>query len=308
MESSLISGKTKICGVIGDPIEHTMSPVMHNAAFKKLGIDYLYVAFKVSKEELGRAVEGVRALNIRGLNVTIPHKVAIIPFLDKVDPLVEKIGAVNTIVNDGGVLTGYNTDATGFLQALLKQGVEPKGKNIVILGAGGASRAISFILAERGANLVILNRELELDWAEELARRISQVFNQEVKALLLNEDNLAKVLERADVVVNATSVGMSPNIDETPVPARLLKPGLIIFDIVYNPIKTKLLKEAEAAGAKTIGGLDMFVWQGALAFEKWTGQQAPFELMKREVIKRLSSNLSPCPLPLLREGGVGREG
>ncbi len=287
MENSLISGKTAVCGVIGDPIEHTMSPVMHNAAFKKLGLDYLYVPFRVRKEELGRAVEGMRALNIRGLNVTIPHKVAIIPLLDKLDPLVEKIGAVNTIVNDGGVLTGYNTDATGFLQALLEEEVEPEGKNIVILGAGGASRAVSFILAERGASLVILNRQLELDWAEELARRISQSFNKEVKALILNEENLAVVLERADVLVNATSVGMSPKIDETPVPARLLKPGLIIFDILYNPIQTRLMKEAEAAGAQTIGGLDMLVWQGALAFEKWTGHKAPYDLMKREVIKAL---------------------
>ncbi|MBA7712931.1 Shikimate dehydrogenase (NADP(+)) [subsurface metagenome] len=270
MESQ-ISGKTVVCGVIGDPIEHTMSPVMHNAAFKKLGIDYLYVPFRVRKKELGRAVEGMRALNIRGLNVTIPHKVEVISFLDEVDSLVEKIGAVNTIVNDGGVLTGYNTDATGFLQALLERGVEPKGKNTVILGAGGASRAISFILAEKGAHLVILNRQLELDWAEELARRISQIFNKEVKALVLNEGNLAEVLERADVLVNATSVGMSPNIEETPVPARLLKPGLVVFDIVYNPVKTRLLGEAEAAGAQTIGGLDMLVWQGALAFEKWTG-------------------------------------
>ncbi len=285
MEGNPVSGKTIVCGVIGDPIEHTMSPVMHNAAFKKLGIDYLYVPFRVRKEELEKAIAGMRALNIRGLNVTIPHKVEVISFLDKVDPLVEKIGAVNTIVNDGGVLTGYNTDATGFLQALLERGVEPEGKNTVILGAGGASRAISFILAERGAHLVILNRQLELDWAEELARRISQIFNKEVKALVLNEGNLAEVLERADVLVNATSVGMSPNIEETPVPARLLKPGLVVFDIVYSLVKTRLLREAEAAGAQTIGGLDMLVWQGALAFEKWTGQKAPLELMRGEAIK-----------------------
>jgi len=282
-----VSGKTKICGLIGDPIEHTASPLMHNAAFAKMGVDYWYVPFRVRKEDLGKAIEGMKALNIRGLNVTIPHKVAVIQFLDKLDPLAEKIGAVNTIVNDNGVLTGYNTDATGFLQALLERGVEPKGKNTVILGAGGASRAISFILAERGAHLVILNRQLELDWAEELARRISQIFNKEVKALVLNEGNLAEVLERADVLVNATSVGMSPNIDETPVPARLLKPGLVVFDIVYNPVKTRLLGEAEAAGAQTIGGLDMLVWQGALAFEKWTGHKAPLELMRREAIKAL---------------------
>lgn len=282
----MISGKTRVCGVIGDPIEHTMSPVMHNAAFKELGLDYLYVSFRVRKEELGEVMESVRALNMRGLNVTLPHKVAIIPFLDKLDPLAKKIGAVNTIVNDDGVLTGYNTDATGFLQALLDNGVKPEGKRVVILGAGGASRAISYILAERVTHLVILNRRLELDWAKALAQRISRV-SKEVKALELNEKNLKTVLAGADILINATSVGMSPDANKTPVPARLLKASLIVFDIVYNPIQTRLRKEAEAAGAQTIGGLDMLVWQGAIAFEKWTGQKAPLDLMKREAVKAL---------------------
>jgi len=290
MRNRVISGKTRVCGIIGDPIEHSMSPAIHNAAFEKMEIDYLYVPFRVKKEALGKAIAGMRALNIRGLSITIPHKVAVIPFLDELDPLAERIGAVNTIVNDDGVLRGYNTDATGFLQALLERGVKPEGKNMVILGAGGASRAISFILAERGAHLVILNRLLELDWAEELASRISQIFTKEVEALELNEENLAKVLEKADIVVNATSVGMSPNIDETPIPAKLLKPGLIVFDIVYNPIKTRLLREAEAAGAKTISGVDMLVWQGALAFEKWTGLKAPVKLMREEAIKGLQEH------------------
>ena len=290
MESSVISGKTKICGVIGDPVEHTMSPVMHNAAFKKLGLDYIYIPFRVRKEELAKAVEGISALNIRGLNVTIPHKVAIIPMLDGLDPLAEKIGAVNTVVNNDGDLRGYNTDADGFLQALLERGVEPEGKNTVILGAGGASRAISYILAERDAHLTILNRQLELDWAEELAWRISHDFEKEAKALELKEENLSMALERADILVNATSVGMSPNSEETPVPAHFLKADLIVFDIVYNPIRTMLLKEAEAASARTIGGTDMLAWQGALAFEKWTGQPAPLDLMRKEAIKALEQH------------------
>jgi len=287
MKNKTVSVESRICGVIGDPIEHSMSPVMHNAAFDKLGLNYLYVPFRVKKEELGKAIAGMRALNIRGLNVTIPHKVAVIPFLDELDPLAQKIGAVNTIVNDDGALTGYNTDASGFLQALLERGIEPRGKNVVVLGAGGASRAISFILAERGAHLVILNRLLELDWAEELASRISQVFKKEVEALELNKEKLAKVLEKADILVNATSVGMSPNRDETPVSPDLLKPSLTVFDIVYNPIKTRLLREAEAAGAETISGVDMLVWQGALAFELWTGVKAPVKLMKDAAIKGL---------------------
>jgi shikimate dehydrogenase len=287
MRNKAISGKTRLCGIIGNPIEHTMSPAMHNAAFRQMGVDYLYVPFKVKQEELARAIDGVKALNIRGLNVTIPHKVAVIRFLDKLDHLAEKIGAVNTIVNDDGVLTGYNTDGAGFLQALRERGIEPGGKNIVILGAGGASRAISFSLADRGAHLVILNRRLELDWAEELASRISQTFSKEVEALELNRENLARVLDRADIVVNATSMGMTPNIDETPVTSDLLKPDLTVFDIVYNPIKTRLLREAEAAGARTVSGLDMLAWQGALAFEKWIGLKAPIELMREEAIKGL---------------------
>ena len=284
------SGKTKICGIIGDPIEHTMSPVMHNAAFKNKGVDYVYLPFRVKKEELGRAIEGMRALNIRGLNITIPHKVAVIQFLDELDPLADKIGAVNTIVNDDGVLKGYNTDATGFLQALLERKIEPKEKSVVILGAGGASRAISFILAERCAHIVILNRLLELDWATELASRISQIFTKEVEALELNKENLSRVLGKADILVNATSVGMSPDINETPVNSDLLRPNLVVYDIVYNPIKTRLQREAEVAGATVISGLDMLVWQGALAFEKWTGQKAPVNLMKEEVIKLLGKN------------------
>ena len=287
MKSSLLSGKTKVCGVIGDPIEHTMSPVMHNAAFKELGLDYVYVPLRVSQGELAEAIKGMKAFNIQGLNVTLPHKVEVMPLLDEVDDLALKIGAVNTIVNDGGVLKGYNTDATAFLRALLEEGVKPRGKSVAILGAGGAARAISYILAENVAHLVILNRKMELDWAEELAGWITLHFKIKVKALELSEANLTAVLENVDIVVNATSVGMKPDFDKTPLPARLLRSELVVFDVVYNPVETRLLREAEAAGARTVGGLDMFVWQGALAFEKWTGCKAPFEVMKREALKAL---------------------
>jgi len=285
MEGSLISGKTRVCGIIGDPIEHTMAPVMHNAAFKALGIDYRYLPFRVRMADLAGAIGGLRTLNLRGLNVTIPHKTAVIPFLDKLDPSAERIDAVNTIVNDDGVLTGYNTDAAGFLQALLEKGIEPAGKRVAILGAGGAARGISFILAERGAHPVILNRHPGR--AEELARRINQALKKEVKARPLTEADLAAALAKADILVNTTSVGMVPDIAATPVPAELLGSGLTVFDIVYNPIKTRLLREAEAAGARTIDGLAMLVWQGALAFEKWTGQKAPVNLMRKEAAKAL---------------------
>jgi len=290
MSNTGISGSTGLCGVIGDPIEHTMSPVMHNAAFRETGLDYVYTASRVRSEELGEAIRGMRTLNIRGLNVTIPHKVAVIPFLDEVDVLAEKIGAVNTIVNDNGVLKGYNTDASGFLQALLEKGVDPQGKRVLVLGAGGASRAVSLALGERGARLVILNRLEELDWAHELAARIGRLFDTEVKSGELTRDNTAEALAETDILVNTTSVGMSPETDRTPVDADLLRPGLVVFDIVYNPLKTRLLSEAEAAGAETIRGIDMLAWQGALAFEKWTGVQAPVDLMKREAIRLLEKH------------------
>ena len=290
MESIAISGKTKICGLIGSPVEHTMSPAMHNAAFEEMGLDYRYVAFEVDGGDIGAAVAGMRALKIRGLNVTIPHKVSVIPCLDELDDLADKIGAVNTIVNDAGVLKGYNTDATGFLGSLLEKGVEPDGKNVVLLGAGGASRAISFILARRGAHLVILNRIEELDWAVDLAARISEAFGEEVEALEMTEANLAGELKGADILVNATSVGMSPRVDGTPVPAGLLKGGLTVFDVVYNPLQTRLLKEAEVAGARAISGVDMLIWQGVLAFEKWTGLRPPVELMRNEVMKVLEKS------------------
>ncbi|MFC2062806.1 shikimate dehydrogenase [Chloroflexota bacterium] len=285
-----VSGRTKVCGVIGDPVEHTMSPAMHNAAFASMGLDYIYLPFRVKAEELARAIDGMRGLNIKGLNVTIPHKVAVIPLLDKLDPLAENIGAVNTITNDNGVLKGSNTDAGGFMQSLLFREIELRERGVAILGAGGAARAISFALADRGANLTILNRQLEMDWAKELACKLETAFRKEVKVRELTADNLAAALEGADILVNATSVGMSPDTDETPVPARLLRVGLMVIDIIYNPIETKLLRDAGAVGARTISGIDMFIWQGALAFEEWTGAKAPLEVMRAEVVRRLAGH------------------
>ena len=285
MVNQNISGKTKVCALIGDPVEHTVSPAMHNAAFQKMGLDYLYVPFRVRPEELPRAVAGLKALNVAGFNVTIPHKVAVLPLLDGLDPLAEKIGAVNTVVNNDGELRGYNTDAEGFLRALLEHGIKPQGRNVVVLGAGGAARAIAYILAEKGARLTILNRRQELDWAESIAQLILDELHQEVKVFELGD--IANVLPGASLLVNATSVGMSPADNASPVPAGLLDKVPAVFDIVYNPLETKLLKEAAAAGAQTIGGVDMLAWQGALAFEMWAGRKAPIDLMREEAIKML---------------------
>jgi shikimate dehydrogenase len=280
-----ISGKTKICALIGDPVEHSMSPVMHNTAYEKLGLDYIYLPFHVKPEGLAKAVVGLRALNVKGFNVTIPHKVSVIPLLDKLDPLAEKIGAVNTVVNRDEELWGYNTDAEGFLRALLANDIKPEGKSVVVLGAGGASRAISYILAQHGARVKIVNRQQELDWAENISRLIQQDLGKETKVYELGQ--LAGAIKNTDLLVNATSVGMSPASEASPAPAQLLSQVPAVFDIVYNPLETRLLREARAAGARTIGGVDMLAWQGALAFEKWTGQIAPLDLMREEAVKML---------------------
>ncbi len=277
-----ITGRTIVCGVIGDPIEHSMSPAMHNAAFRKLGLDYVYLPFRVVSDDLHRVIMAMRALHIKGLNVTIPHKVAVMPLLDRLDPLAEKIGAVNTIVNDNGVLTGYNTDSGGFLKPLAAKGLGVRGKTVAVIGAGGAARAIAFALVESGAHPIILNRS-----DRNLAELCDRLTGADVRAMKLDAAHLRTAIGMADIIVNATSVGMTPTIDETPVPMEFLRRGLVVYDVVYNPPRTRLLTDAAAAGAKTIGGLDMLVWQAALAFEKWTGQPAPVSLMKSTATRLL---------------------
>jgi shikimate dehydrogenase len=286
----ITSGKTIVCGIIGDPIEHSMSPVMHNAAFQALGLDYAYVPFKVKSLELRKAIEGIRGLNIRGVNVTVPHKIAVMQFLDRVEPLAEKIGAINTIVNDAGILTGYNTDAAGFLQVLHERSIELAGKRVLLLGAGGAAHSIGNVLAAEKVKLIVLNRMQKIATLKDFARRLAQFYGADVKVEELTNENLKKAITDVDIMVNATSLGMSPDNDQTPVPAELLHSNLTVFDIIYNPLPTRLLREAKAAGARTIDGLEMLVQQGAVSFEKWTGIKAPIDIMRKSVESILRQN------------------
>jgi len=274
-----LNGSTMICGVMGDPVEHSVSPAMHNAAFRKLGLNYVYLPFRVSRDRLAGAVEGIRALHIAGMNITIPHKVSIIPLLDEVDPLAQRIGAVNILHNKDGRLTGGNTDADAFLRMIKEHGIDGPGLPAVVLGAGGASRAVCFALASLGCGITILNRNVGK--ARDCAADLEKYTGRASAVLELNRDNLAAALTDAGLVVNTTSLGMSPHTDESPVDSGLLKRRHIVVDIVYNPVVTRLLGEAEKAGARTIGGLDMLVWQGALSFESWTGCRPPFEVMRR---------------------------
>ena len=283
-----INGKTKLCGVVGDPVEHSVSPAMHNAAFRALGLDYAYVPFHVRSGDLPAALQGMRALNIRGLNVTLPHKVEVMALLDEIDPPAGQIGAVNVVINHSGRLMGCNTDAEGFLHVLSEHSMEPQGNKVVLLGAGGAARAIGFALASRGASLTILNRTPGA--AASCAADISGATGQPVKALEMTRANMASVIEGAGLLVNTTSVGMLPDTGVSPIDRDLLGPRLTVVDIVYNPAQSKLLKDAGKAGAKTINGLEMLVWQGALAFERWTGLQAPIDVMRRAAAAALRNS------------------
>lgn len=288
-----ISGRTKICGIFGCPVEHTFSPALHNAAFTAAGLDYAYVPFEVSSRSLAAAVEAVRALGLAGVNVTIPHKEAVLPLLDGLSGEAELTGAVNTIINRSGYLYGDNTDGKGYLRALNEAGFDPAGKTVLFLGAGGAARAVAVQLALAGAGkLVFANRTAAK--ASDLSRFVAQKTGVRVELVSWPDragDLLpVQVLTEADLVVQATSLGMSPNVGETvPLSFEAFRPGQVASDLVYNPVETLFLKKAVQAGAAAVSGLGMLLHQGALAFELWTGVPAPLEAMREALIKEISN-------------------
>jgi shikimate dehydrogenase len=282
-----INAHTQLCGLIGNPVEHSLSPAIHNAAFQKLGLNFVYLAFRV--DAIGDAIKGLRALgNFRGASVTIPHKVSAVSFLDSVEPTARHIGAINTIVAAGGVLTGYNTDATGALCALREGTVALNGRRVVMLGSGGAARAIAFALgAETGIDRLTI---LGIDEQERtvLVRDLQSKTGMAVHESLLDEGTLRKVLPDTHVLIHCTPMGMSPKVHQTSVPTTLLHPGLTVMDIVYNPRDTQLLKDAKAAGCRVIPGLEMFLHQAAAQFELWTNQAAPVDVMRTVLETRFS--------------------
>lgn len=274
-----IDAHTRFCGVIGNPVEHSLSPAIHNAAFQKLGLNFVYLAFKV--EAIGDAIKGLRALgSFRGASVTIPHKVSSIPFLDDVEPTARHIGAINTIVAENGKLTGYNTDATGALRALREGAGSLSGKRVVMLGSGGAARAVAFALAaESGvAGLSLLGVDEKERSA--LAADLRLKTQLSVQDAMLDEAALARELVGAQVLIHCTPIGMSPKVEATCVPPTLLHSGLAVMDIVYTPRETRLLKDARLAGCVTIPGLEMFLHQAVAQFELWTNQPAPADVMR----------------------------
>ncbi len=260
-----------LVGIFGHPVEHTFSPAMHNAAFDRLGLNWCYLPFHVLPERLGEAVEAIRALGLRGVNVTVPHKESVIRYLDRVDDEAARIGAVNTVVNEEGMLVGYNTDGKGFVRSLEETGVIIAGKKIIVLGAGGAARAVCFSLLSAGvSDLLIVNRTLER--AKQLAGDINAVSKAAKATGSLNSTS------GYDILINTTSLGLH-NGDPMPIEDSLLSSSLFVCDLIYNPTRTHLICLAEKRGCKTINGLGMLLWQGVLAFNLWTGIMPPVEVM-----------------------------
>jgi shikimate dehydrogenase len=282
-----ISGKTRVCGVIGDPIRHSLSPIIQNAAFNHLKLDFVFLAFHVKATELENAVRGMRDLGIHGLNVTMPHKSAVISYLDEVDSAVKFLGSANTILNEDGRLSGFNTDGVGALSALRENGADLSAKKVLLLGAGGAAKALAFSFAHEAESLCILNRVPEK--AAVLADALNRMFDKEIVDDALSPSAVQKNLQDADILVNATSVGMHPNINQSLVEPQWLRPTLAVMDIVYNPVETKLAKDAKAVGAKVISGVEMLIYQGATSFKIWTGKSAPIEVMRKAVLNKISN-------------------
>jgi len=280
-----ISGKTRVCGVIGDPIEHSLSPIMQTAAFEALNLDYVFLAFKVKPSCVEDAINGMRALNIRGLNVTMPHKSKVINFLDRVDLSAQIVNSVNTILNKENMLFGFNTDGVGALRALKENGVALKGRKVLLLGAGGAARAIAYTMAKEADELAILNRTVK--HAQAIAKLLEKSCSKKIVAGSLSANDIQTNLQDSDILINATSIGMKPNAEESPVPPKLLRSNLSVMDIVYNPLETKLAKDAKVAGAKLVSGIEMLIYQGGASFEIWTGKSAPVEVMRKIALNHL---------------------
>lgn len=284
-----ISGRSRVFCVLGHPVGHSLSPAMQNAALRDMGLDGVYVAFEVSPEGLPDAIRGLHALGAGGVNCTIPHKEAVIPLLDELSEEARVIGAVNTVLFREGRRIGYNTDAPGFLAALRAEGVDPSGARAVVLGAGGSARAVVAALARCGCRVTLANRTVER--ARELAGEIGGRLGTDtgaIRTIPMEPGALGAAVADAALLVNTTSLGMHPHPDAAPpVPAEAFHPGLFVYDLIYNPPETKLLRTARAGGARAAHGAGMLAHQGALALELWTGRPAPAALMERVILETL---------------------
>ncbi|MFH1009115.1 MAG: shikimate dehydrogenase [Candidatus Latescibacterota bacterium] len=283
-----ISCSTQFCAVIGNPVGHSLSPAIHNAAFQFLDLDFIYVACPV--EDVKGALAGMRALgNFRGMSVTIPHKIEVMKYVDEIAAVDRSIGSINTVIHEKDRLIGLSTDGPGALKAFADSGVDIDGKNILMLGAGGAARAISFTLA-RNTKLAELSL-LDIDEAQlrGLTTDLRTGTDAVIKSGMLTERSLAKAMETAEVIIHCTPVGMHPKVDVSLIPPELFRPEQVVFDVVYTPLETKLQAQAKSRGLKTLSGVEMFVNQAVLQFEHFTGVDAPVEVMRQIVMEHLKS-------------------
>lgn len=282
-----IDASFKVCALLGFPAHHSMGPAIHNTAFEELKLPFVYVAHDVAPADLAAAIAGTRALGYRGLSITMPHKVAALDLVDEVDATARAIGCINTVVNDHGRLLGYNSDGQGALDALARAGIAISGRRVLVLGSGGAARAVAMTVALHGrpAELEILG--VVEDELAHLGRDIGEKSAIQPRAQRLDDTTLAAAVERAEVLLHCTPVGMTPEKERTLVPRNLLRPELAVFDAVYNPRRTLLLKEAAALGCRVVEGMEMFLGQAMVQFELWTGQPAPTEAMRQVIEARL---------------------
>lgn len=280
-----ITGTTKLLCLLGDPVEHSKSPIMHNTAARLLDLNYAYLAYRVREQELPLAVDALKLFGARGWNLTMPLKTAMAGLVDELSPAAELANSVNTVVNEGGRLTGHTTDGIGFMRSAAAEGVELAGKEIVLLGAGGAASAICVQAALDGVKAIHMFKRKNASW-NATEQFISRVARKTGCAVTLEDINdraaLQTRLQDAVMLVNATNVGMAPHIDASPIDASLLFPDLVVSDIIYNPAKTKLMHEAAARGCKTFNGMYMLLYQGAAAFELWTGKEMPVEEIRKK--------------------------
>jgi shikimate dehydrogenase len=277
-----VKATTQIYGIFGHPVKHSLSPNMHNSAFQTLGLDSVYVAFDIEPENIGDATSAIRTMGIKGINITIPHKQTIIPYLDEVSPDAKLTGAVNTVKNDGGKLTGYNTDVRGFLRAIREDlDFSPEGKTLFLVGAGGAARAVMSACCMNGISVIYLTDILQ-DKAIILAQDFKENFqNIEIEPLSIEDkDILAEKLGGSDILVNASPAGMDGE-GKPDIPIPSLNKNAVVYDLVYKPPDTNLLIEVRELGYKASGGLSMLLYQGAESFEIWTGEKAPVDVMKK---------------------------
>ena len=283
-----ISTNTRLCAVIGNPIAHSLSPAIHNAAFAELNLDFVYLACRV--EDVKNALAGMRALeNFRGMSVTIPHKVQAMKYVDDIAEADRSIGSINTIIHEKDKLIGLGTDGPGALKALVDAGIDVDGKHILMLGSGGAARAIVFTLAlkTRPAKLTLL--DIDEKMLGQLTADLKAGTPAPITSALMTQTALATEMDTAEIIIHCTPVGMHPNTDVSLIPADLFRPGQVVFDIVYTPLETKLLADAKSRGLTVICGVEMFVNQAVLQFEQFTGVEAPSDVMRRVVMENLKS-------------------